>query len=415
MFCGKCGFELKDGMLFCPKCGSKSVLTSEEDKKEIKSQPTSNIERPTFSATRIEAVEDENKVRLKKAAQNNYSNVENAATEAIPTSKSKELKNNKTSRKVYINAAGNEVYEINNKQNDSGGLFDDKSSTKKRGSNKKVKVIYLAFAALAVISAFSSSPEFAASDQDVLIYKTSHFFMSLIALALPGIIILSNSARDKIPFFKKRKTSATVIGWAILIFIGGLTSAGIDSLHSDEYNSLAMNYSIESGSQEAEATTDIKTQTKSEAVSTDEDENTDYTNNSSIENKEQNTAPELSTEQSYKSACIDYSYSTLTQDETKYLGVFIKKDLMVRSLGTYTPTGETIYCCGEKTGETSYVSGTFYVFDRRSDKTQPIELYDKVYIYGQVKELNHVLAWDRDSIDPYIDAKYVEFKGKFGD
>lgn len=38
MFCTKCGFEIKDGYKFCPKCGTPAFVEKEESKSEIEAQ-----------------------------------------------------------------------------------------------------------------------------------------------------------------------------------------------------------------------------------------------------------------------------------------------------------------------------------------------------------------------------------------
>lgn len=121
------------------------------------------------------------------------------------------------------------------------------------------------------------------------------------------------------------------------------------------------------------------------------------------------------TETDYKALCVDYPYKEITKDNTSYLDTYIKKDLMVRQIAIYTSTDETVYLCGEKQDGGSYVGGLFYLFDRRNDQTQPIELYDKIFVYGKVTKLSKVLTWDRSGINPYIDAVYIEFNGKFGE
>ena len=38
MFCTKCGFEIKDGYKFCPKCGTPAYIEKEEPKGEVKEE-----------------------------------------------------------------------------------------------------------------------------------------------------------------------------------------------------------------------------------------------------------------------------------------------------------------------------------------------------------------------------------------
>jgi len=188
-------------------------------------------------------------------------------------------------------------------------------------------------------------------------------------------------------------------------------SAKYNSLTSEQQN-LVENYTLLDAAQKK--VNYLKSEAEAAALAEVESEK-QAAERAALEESIAKESQENMTEKDYKSLCIDYSYAEITKDENTYLNTYIKKDLMVRQIGTYTPTGETIYFCGEKSGSNSYVSGTFYVFDRRSDKSQPIELYDKIYIYGEVNQLQKVLTWDRNGIDPYIYAKYITFNGSFGE
>ncbi len=125
---------------------------------------------------------------------------------------------------------------------------------------------------------------------------------------------------------------------------------------------------------------------------------------------EAKTKPVELSETQYKAQCVDIPWSEVVKDRKTYVGTCLKKDLMVRQIATDSITGETVYICGEKKGESSYVGGTFTVFDRRSDKTRPIELYDKIYVYGQITGIFMTYS----SYNPEFEVKYVQFNGKFG-
>ena len=80
---------------------------------------------------------------------------------------------------------------------------------------------------------------------------------------------------------------------------------------------------------------------------------------------------------------------------------------MVRQIATIDD--ETVYLCGENKGGGVYVGGEFVVFDKRSNKSKSIELYDKIYIHGQVSglwysggmnyQLNHTLMQSMLSLE----------------
>ena len=192
----------------------------------------------------------------------------------------------------------------------------------------------------------------------------------------------------------------------------------IDKIN-DEYNNLTKeqkelvrNYdSLQAAKNKIE---DLESQELVEETDKQKESN-DESSSNDIDEENNEKEDSLSAEEEYKEKCVDYSYIEVTKDETTYLHKYIKKDLMVRQLGEYTPTGEIVYICGEKKEGGSYVGGLFYVFDRRENKEPEIELYDKIYIYGKVSKLDKVSTWDRNEIMPYINAKYVEFNGKFGE
>ena len=43
MFCTKCGFEIKDGYKFCPKCGTPAFVEKEEQKGEVKKEVVDEV------------------------------------------------------------------------------------------------------------------------------------------------------------------------------------------------------------------------------------------------------------------------------------------------------------------------------------------------------------------------------------
>lgn len=43
MFCTKCGFEIKDGYKFCPKCGTPAYVEKEEPKGEVKNEDIAEV------------------------------------------------------------------------------------------------------------------------------------------------------------------------------------------------------------------------------------------------------------------------------------------------------------------------------------------------------------------------------------
>lgn len=121
--------------------------------------------------------------------------------------------------------------------------------------------------------------------------------------------------------------------------------------------------------------------------------------------------PSVLSEEEYKELCIDLPWEEVVKDKKTYVGTYLKKDLMVRQLAEDTVTGERVYICGEKKEEGSYVGGTFNVYDNRIDQSPPIEIYDKIYVYGQIEGIYSSFS----SYHPDFRVKYVEFNGKFGE
>ena len=56
MFCTKCGFKIKDGYKFCPKCGTPAFVEKEESKSEIEAQ----VEDAKMNVEKEEAVANTN-------------------------------------------------------------------------------------------------------------------------------------------------------------------------------------------------------------------------------------------------------------------------------------------------------------------------------------------------------------------
>lgn len=128
------------------------------------------------------------------------------------------------------------------------------------------------------------------------------------------------------------------------------------------------------------------------------------------EKKRQSKKENLS-EEDYKEMCVDVPWSEVVNSEKSYIGSYLKKEFMVRELAENIETGEIVYICGEKKGEGSYVGGTFTVSDRRDNKDRKIELYDIIYVYGEITQVSQ--RWS--TIGPYMDVRYVDFIGKFGE
>jgi len=53
MFCTKCGFEIKDGYKFCPKCGTPAYVEKEEPKNEVKNEEVVEVAKETNASSAV--------------------------------------------------------------------------------------------------------------------------------------------------------------------------------------------------------------------------------------------------------------------------------------------------------------------------------------------------------------------------
>ena len=65
MFCTKCGFEIKDGYKFCPKCGTPAYVEKEEPKSEVKKEEIDDVTEVTndSSDNGVVSIIEEKKVK----------------------------------------------------------------------------------------------------------------------------------------------------------------------------------------------------------------------------------------------------------------------------------------------------------------------------------------------------------------
>lgn len=53
MFCTKCGFEIKDGYKFCPKCGTPAFVEKEEPKGKVKKEEVGEVAKETNASSAV--------------------------------------------------------------------------------------------------------------------------------------------------------------------------------------------------------------------------------------------------------------------------------------------------------------------------------------------------------------------------
>lgn len=100
---------------------------------------------------------------------------------------------------------------------------------------KVLKIAYLLFATLILIGMIMSIPEFNSSTKDILIYRISNGLFAFFMLVLPGILIIYDPIREKVPLFRKRKIWSTTLGWFILFVIGLIAYGIVDSMYTEVY------------------------------------------------------------------------------------------------------------------------------------------------------------------------------------
>lgn len=70
MFCTKCGFEIKDGYKFCPKCGTPAFVEKEEPKGEVKKEVVDKVAKVTNDSPSDEVVLTKEEKKVKKTIPN---------------------------------------------------------------------------------------------------------------------------------------------------------------------------------------------------------------------------------------------------------------------------------------------------------------------------------------------------------
>lgn len=83
MFCTKCGFEIKDGYKFCPKCGTPAFVEKEEKKVEVKKEVVDEVTKETNASVDSEPVvktTEQNKKTSKTDIASNTKKVETDST-----------------------------------------------------------------------------------------------------------------------------------------------------------------------------------------------------------------------------------------------------------------------------------------------------------------------------------------------
>lgn len=82
MFCTKCGFEIKDGYKFCPKCGTPAYVEQEEPKSEVKKEETDEVTKVANVSVDSEPVVEPTKNTKKTTKTDTASNTSNKETDS---------------------------------------------------------------------------------------------------------------------------------------------------------------------------------------------------------------------------------------------------------------------------------------------------------------------------------------------
>ena len=70
MFCTKCGYQIKDGYKFCPKCGTPAFVEKEEPKGEVKKEDVDEVAKVTNDSPSDEVVLTKEEKKVKKTIPN---------------------------------------------------------------------------------------------------------------------------------------------------------------------------------------------------------------------------------------------------------------------------------------------------------------------------------------------------------
>jgi uncharacterized Zn finger protein (UPF0148 family) len=71
MFCTKCGFEIKDGYKFCPKCGTPAFVEKEGPKGEVKNEEVGEVAKEANVSPAVSEPEDKSSEKTKKTTRAN--------------------------------------------------------------------------------------------------------------------------------------------------------------------------------------------------------------------------------------------------------------------------------------------------------------------------------------------------------
>lgn len=70
MFCTKCGYQIKDGYKFCPKCGTPAFVEKEEPKSDVKKEDVDEVAKVTNDSPSDEVVLTKEEKKVKKTIPN---------------------------------------------------------------------------------------------------------------------------------------------------------------------------------------------------------------------------------------------------------------------------------------------------------------------------------------------------------
>lgn len=71
MYCTKCGFEIKDGYKFCPKCGTPAYVEKEEPKGEEKNEEVDEVAKEMNTSSAVSEPVVKSTEKIKKTAKSN--------------------------------------------------------------------------------------------------------------------------------------------------------------------------------------------------------------------------------------------------------------------------------------------------------------------------------------------------------
>lgn len=238
-------------------------------------------------------------------------------------------------------------------------------------SHKVIAVIYMIILAIATIRILFGMPE-NAEGLDILISDVKKL-LNVALFASPFIFLSDFKYRDKAPFFKKRKTSSSCVGFVLIFVIHFILQAILGNFFSADYKAYLKQKSETFGTQTQE---------------------TQF----------------FATQEDYKQACQTFSYEDISRYPDDYKGKLATYTGKVEQVRNYT--GKTWFRLGITEGEFDIWSDMIFV-EFQYDKNEKARILegDILTVYGELDGIKTYTAVLGNEVQiPHLKAKYIQMK-----